>query len=227
MLDRILKVMETMDPYLLPVIQDKLGDYRRARFVIIGFLMDIPEVNLCEGKLQNHSNMRTVATRAQNFSFKGHFGLQHEDILSRTYDHTHHLQRNGSHEKLVNGCNMISFERELFDRETSLMARLRESCANPYTLFVADALHVKAGIVQLLILELLQDYVKHETQVKPNNARGVHCWQVFEKTLDELMKQEAYFPNRRIPQNFGSCFILDELRMVYSDEVDWTSPSDC
>jgi len=200
LLDPILRVMETTDPYLLPVVQDKYGDYRRVRFVIVGFLMDIPEVNLCAGKLQNHSNMRTVATRVQNFSGKGHFGFQDEDILPRTYDHMRYLQRNSQHEKLINGCNMISSDQELFNKETSLMARLRASCVNPYTLFVADALHVKAGIVQLLMMELLQDFVKHKTQLKPNNARGVHCWLVFARTLDELMKREAYFPNRRIPK---------------------------
>lgn len=202
----IIESMEKKDSFLLPVMIDKHGDSRRVRPVLCGLLMDIPEVNVCAGKTQNHSNMRRLATREQNFSCEGHFGLKSGDILPRTFVHLRAMQRKASKEpswadKLMHGCNMINAKEDMFRRETSLMARLYDEKirVNPYTLFVTDALHIKGGILHLLIMELLVDYIKHKSQVKTNDSKGQHCANVFAKVLDILTKRETYYRHLRIP----------------------------
>ena len=86
-LNPIIEAMEKKYSCMLPFMVDKHGNSRRTRPVICGFLMDIPEVNVCAGKTQNHSNMRNLSTREQNILGEGHFGEKSGDILPRTYVH--------------------------------------------------------------------------------------------------------------------------------------------
>ena len=202
----IIEAMEVKDSRWLPVMIDKHGGSRCVRPALCGVLVDIPEANMWAGKTQNHSNMRRLATREQNFLCEGHFGFKSGDILTRTFMHMREMQHKASTnsswaDKLMYGCNMINAKEDMFRRETSLMARLHDEKVrvNPYTLFVTDALHIKGGIVHLLLMDLLGDYIKHKSQMKTNDLKGQHCVNVFAKVLDRLTKKETYYRHLRIP----------------------------
>lgn len=69
-----------------------------------------------------------------------------------------------------------------------------------YTLFVTDALHMKACSIHLAIMELLVDYIEHKSQVNTNDSRGKHCVNAFAKVLDTMTRRESYYRFLWIPK---------------------------